>query len=1379
MLHSARRRALGLLCMFSAVPAVSGPVYVPSDLEPWRFWVLQDEAFRQCPFLSSAATLHRDAFRCAWPERLTLVLDSHGGTFSQRWQISGESWVRIPGDLEHWPNDVRVDGSHAQVVARENVPQLHLPPGEHLVSGAFQFAGRPEQLAIDPRTVLVDLTLEGRHVAQPERPGGALWLGHRRPSEQPQRTLVQVYRLVRDEVPVSLSTLIRLRISGAGREELLGRVLPDGFIPVSLESELPARLEPDGRLRVQVRAGTWEVGVIGRGTTSASELRRPPAQGQWADEEIWSFAGVDRIRVAAAEGPQRVDPEQANVPEDWREFPAFRMTPDAILKIVERTRGLQAADDNELRLDRKIWLDFDDRGWTVVDRISGTMRRQWRLGMGPPFELESAREGARPLLISRNLGEPGAGVEVRSPDLDLGTTARLSSGGGYMPATGWDTRFLQASGELNLPPGHRLIAVIGPDRAPGAWLERWGLWAVFGVLVIAAGAHWLRGWPIGLVALVGLVLTYQEAPGYVWLWSNVLLAVTLAGAAPEGRLRRSLDGYRLLSFGVLGLALLPFLFDQVRLALHPELEGSSSAQTAPHLFGPARVAEQPVSPSAATLIAGEAPATRFALPREANAPVAAIGGSSLQEVTVTGSKRTEADETEAGGGQQYAAGTVLQAGPAIPSWHYHVYEYGWSGEPGEAVRFVFVGPLLLGAWRVAGAVLLVLLFAALLEPGGFRGLLSRVGGGVGHSGPAGRSALAALLILSLACAPVLSARAASTPDPTILEQLRTRLTRSPECSPTCADISSATVSVQDDQLEVSLAVSALASLAVPVPAAGDRWQLTAVTLDGKPALAIGRETDGTSWVPVTPGLHRVVLVGRLAASQAIQLAFPLSPHRVSVRSRSWNVTGLNEEQQLISGSLELVDRRTPNGAGAAVAPAPDFPVFVRVTRALNFGLIWSVRTTVERVAPQKGAMSLEVPLLEGESVLGARETIRTADGHTAVVVGLERDAASIAWTSSLAQSRTLHFAQPAADTRIEVWKFAATPQWNLLFRGIPVALPEDAGTSWTYEFFPRPGEQLDVSVSRPQAAAGSALAIDSVEQHDRAGKRSSDTTLQLAYRSTQGGRQTIQLPLNARVRSVELDGRPAPLSPKQGELSLALLPGAHSVRIEWTEPHPIGLITRPSPIDLRVPAANVTTTIELGVDRWPLLILGAGVGPAVLYWGEVVVLLIVAGILGRWSRSPLRTHEWMLLGIGLSMLSWGLFVLVGVWQFAVQWRQNWRGNVSRSRFNLTQVALAVLTACAVAALVLAGIRHSLLAPPDMAIAGPASGSDTFSWFVDRTVGALPRPSVVSAPLWVYRLLMLAWALWMATALVRWMRIAWAACKANGIWRRGNIPSPAS
>src|SRR5690606_5616666 len=65
---------------------------------------------------------------------------------------------------------------------------------------------------------------------------------------------------------------------------------------------------------------------------------------------------------------------------------------------------------------------------------------------------------------------------------------------------------------------------------------------------------------------------------------------------------------------------------------------------------------------------------------------------------------------------RYAAGTMLQTGPGVPAWNYNDYQFGWSGpvEPSQTLRFVYLGPVLLGIWRilaVLSSALLTLLLA--------------------------------------------------------------------------------------------------------------------------------------------------------------------------------------------------------------------------------------------------------------------------------------------------------------------------------------------------------------------------------------------------------------------------------------------------------------------------------------------------------------------------------------------------------------------------------------------------------------------------------------------------------------------------------------------
>lgn len=1391
---------------------------IPPGLRDWQGWVLHGEEFRRCPYLSNALAspgqpVPEHAYRCLWPERLSLSVDARGGTFTQRWQVYTETWIQLPGNAEHWPRDVRLNGVPAAIVAVQETPSVRLPPGAHTVSGRFAWSSRPESLPLPASTALVDLAVDGQRVAQPERPGGAVWLGKRRSAEERAAMEVQVYRLVRDEIPTYLLTRIRLNVAGDSREELLARALPDGFTAISLTGALPARLERDGRLRVQVRAGVHEITLAARGASVVESLSRPPSgEGAWPREEIWSFGANDSLRVAAAEGAEGIDPAQANVPSEWRQFPAFRMAADAKLAIVERSRGLSNTDANRLSLARNLWLDFDHDGYTAVDHVVGTMRRDWRLDMQAPFALASARQGPHQLLVTAG-ANGGSGVELREPRVNLETIARKTSGGGAMPATGWNARFDRVSGIVHLPPGHRLLAAIGADSAPKSWWESWGLWNVFGVLMTVVFVYWTAGRVAAAIAAIALLLTYQEAPAYLWLWGNLLAALAVARAAPEGRFRRFAERYRTASFVVLAIALLPFLWMQVRYALYPQLEPPSythpvvvqrsgdaiqvenpyglealwsegpnlnpfASKSAPEVTPPpieADIVEERAAPAEALAYANAA------APAATDAAAAATDAAAeIPQATNAPSRSDSFPGSKAGLNsrqvvQRYAAGTVLQAGPGRPAWDYNSYNYFWSGpvEATDTVRFLYVGPVTMFFWRLAGVIALVALFGYLAAlsfggPESKNSWLARLRGRPRAAVAAGW--LAPVLLAGMFATPADAAAqgAGNGPPDALLAELKSRLTAAPKCAPHCVEITAARVVVDGERLEVVLQVSALATLAVAMPHASDRWQLDDVSVDARASLAVGREPDSSLWVPLTPGAHTVRLAGRLASAESIQLAFPQAPRTIDVNARGWTANGV-VEGRLVSGSLELARVKDARAqGGVALSAGSEFPAFVRVERVFNLDLDWTMDTLVTRVAPQSAAVSVEVPLVAGESVLTPGIEVR----NSVALVGLSAGQRQVQWHSGLARAETFEISLPADAARAEEWSFVVNPQWNVSFTGFPAVLPIDPETGpWMFRFIPRPGEKLALTVTRPIGVKGTTLAIDSVSVGANVGQRTTNMSLQFAVRSTQGGRHVVKLPLEARVTSVTVDGQSQPVRPEKGDLPLSLTPGAHRFAIEWEESGDVGLRTRPSEIDLGSTASNVTTSVSLPDSRWVFFATGAGVGPAILYWGELVVFIGMAWLLSRWSRSPLRFYEWLLLGLGLSTQSWFVFAVVAAWLLVMRWREGWQPveGLARWRFNALQVLLALFTVFAIALLVFSGIRNGLLARPDMSIQS-THYSDGLSWFQDQVDGVIEGPSIWSVPMWVYQLLMLAWAGWMALALVRWLRWAFSAWKSNGLWR---------
>ena len=71
------------------------PKAVPEPLKPWVGWSLDGKEDALCPTFHG----HAELSRCAWPSRLELLLDEHGGRFTQTWHTDSKRWVPLAGHL--------------------------------------------------------------------------------------------------------------------------------------------------------------------------------------------------------------------------------------------------------------------------------------------------------------------------------------------------------------------------------------------------------------------------------------------------------------------------------------------------------------------------------------------------------------------------------------------------------------------------------------------------------------------------------------------------------------------------------------------------------------------------------------------------------------------------------------------------------------------------------------------------------------------------------------------------------------------------------------------------------------------------------------------------------------------------------------------------------------------------------------------------------------------------------------------------------------------------------------------------------------------------------------------------------------------------------
>ncbi|RPH69374.1 MAG: hypothetical protein EHM78_15515 [Myxococcaceae bacterium] len=1357
-------RFILVLSLLTLVPFAGAqplaPGDVPPTLRPWIPWAMHGSEQRVCPRLQGS----EDA-PCVYVGRLQLEASPRGGRFRQEVEVFARDAVPLPGDAEHWPLDVRDGAAPVAVVEHDGAPVVFLGPGTHVLTGAFGWDSVPAALGVPDQAALVELVLGKVRISHPERDEeGRLFL--RRPDREAadaDRLELQVQRKLTEGVPLLLTTRIVLDVAGKAREVVLGRALPAGFTPLQLDAPLAARVEPEARLRIQLRPGKWVFTLVARNEGPAASVARPDPGGPCTEgDETWVYEAAPAIRVVTLEGLPSVDPSQTQLPPEWRALPAFAVRTGEALRLVEQRRGDPQPDPDQLTLIRQLWLDTDGRGWTFQDRLGGQLRRSWRLEMPAPAILgRAAVQGMDQPLTRLAAGAP-PGVEVRQGTLAMTADGRVEHGGGTLPAVGWAHDFTRVMAVANLPPGWSLIGATGVDEADGTWFQRWSLLDLFGVLVLALATARLFGWRLGALALVALVLTFPEAGAPRWAWLGVLVAEGLRRVLPEGRLRLWAEGLRRVAFGVLALVLVSFALDHLRERFYPALgEGQAVAgvetrrRTVPGRVQegvPAAPAEEPQgeadlerkeeAPRSAAPAASP-PATDKLKEREGGRPSVSQQpyGSGLASVAPPKSAIVEVDRN-----------AVVQTGPGVPRWTWLQVPMRWSGpvQRDQRVHLWLLSPaenVVLGLLRVG--LLAALAWLLLVRSGRPRPPAVR-GGAV-----AAASALCLLLLQG-------TAHAEEQPTDERLVQLRDKLLQAPRCAPACASAGRALLEVDPGALRLRIELQAAAPVSVPLPGGGEGWRPEQVVLDGKPAVAL-RDIDGVTWLVLRPGVHTVLVSGALPRADSVQLPLGLAPRFLSVQARGWKVDGVREDGRP-EPTLQL-SRLERAGGGEALRPGA-LPAFARVTRTLRLGLTWEVETQVERLSPPASAVVLQIPLLPGEAVLTADLPVK---GGT-VSVNLPPGTPGLSWRSTLEQQPTLTLTAPRTASWVERWVLVAGPIWHVELGGIAPVHPGAPDDAHQPTWLPWPEESVTVKSSRPEGIGGGTLTLDSGREEVRPGLRATEVSLDLVFRTSRGGQHALTLPPGIELLGVAVNGQSQPARVESGRLLVALTPPVSRVQVRWREPRGLSIAFRPSAVDAGAPGTNVDVVVSMPTDRWLLWLAGPTFGPAVLFWSVLLVTVLVAVALSRVPHSPLRLAAWVLLGVGLTQVSVPSAAVVVVWLLALGWRAAAGARVRPWwLFDWMQLALVVLTGFAFLALFEA-VRRGLLGQPDMQIAGNGSVVSALRWTADRVPGALPQPLVVSVPLLVYRLAMLAWALWLATALLRWVRQGWQALGTGGLWR---------
>lgn len=1327
---------------------------IPPSLAPWQGWVLHGQEDKLCPIPYNQAEAHW----CVWPSKLDLSVQGNAGKFTLTVTTYARGWIALPGEKENWPEKVKVNGKDIPVGLSQGKPAVYVEAGQYRIEGEFQFERLPDNLSIPLLTGLVTLTLEGKVIEQPDRDTlGKIWL--RKPIQKQGEEdflSLKVFRLIEDEIPLVDNTVLRLSVAGKTREVSLGPVLQHDALPLQVQSPLPYKLEENGEMRLQIKPGTWDIVVKSRFLKNESTLHFQKRPSPWPHEELWAFKMNSALRLMEVEGGLSLDPQQTDMPQDWKRYPTYLMQEGKQIKLLERRRGIEKHQVENVNLQRNMWLNFAGNEYIIQDNLSGNIQNHWRLQVDKNSILGRVNVDGQDRLITKLSPKDPDGVEIRQGQLNLLAVSQIPKKVDKLSATGWDLDVQSLSTMLYLPPGWKLLGAKGVDKVSQAWLQDWTLLDLFLVFIIAAAVMNLFGKKWGFVALLALVLTYHEQGAPLYSWLNLIAAVALLTVIPEGAFKKWMRYYYYLSLAVLIVITLPFLIKEIREALYPQLSITQS-------YYPTPVAG----------MAGGMEGGRL----EKEVASAAIGPKSralmtapLQKMESMLDKGAPPRENQRAL-EEYDPNAQVQTGPGVPDWRFNVHQLTWNGPvlKDQVLRLWLIPATMVSLLKFLEVALVILLIYGLLTA---RAQKYSFGKSVMAS-PLPWIGIIPLLAILVGTPDKVMAQE-NFPSEELLTELRDRLLKAPECLPDCAQISRMKIDIKNNQLTIRLMAQVVNEAAIPLPSTLGQWMPQTVMIDNKPSSDLLVNANQQLWIKLSEGVHEVILDGAIGEQDKFNIFVPLAPKVIEAESVSWKVDGIFHKQ--LQGQNLYFSRIKPADESAAAHFEPGrIPSFVQLKRDLKFGLEWEIQNEVIRVAPQEGAINLTIPLLENEEVIS--ENVEVKDKK--IYVTLNPNEQSTTWKSKLKIVPAIKLKALDVSNVKEIWQVDTISQWHCDFQGIPIVHQQDAMGRWFPTFEPWPNEEVTIKITRPQAVKGQLMTIDNSRLQVIPGKRATENALEYNIRSNIGGTHVLEIPANAEIKEVMINQERQPLNIEKGKIILPINPGTQHVNVSWRSLEGLKTLYKTPQIKLNLVNSNSVIDLQLSKDRWILGLGGPLMGPAVLFWGFLLGVLVIAFGLGKTNLTPLNVAQWFLLSIGLLIATpWAVIIAV-VWFVAFNQRKRFGDFFGLTSFRVMQVGLVFLTVIFIISL-FRSISHGLLGVPEMQLGQPTtnlvysqfafSNIYQLQWYQDVNPNLLPCAWVLSLPLFVYRTLMLLWALWLAFSLLKWLRWAWECFASGGLWR---------
>jgi hypothetical protein len=573
-------------------------------------------------------------------------------------------------------------------------------------------------------------------------------------------------------------------------------------------------------------------------------------------------------------------------------------------------------------------------------------------------------------------------------------------------------------------------------------------------------------------------------------------------------------------------------------------------------------------------------------------------------------------------------------------------------------------------------------------------------------------------------------------------------------------------SISDSRIvDIDINVSATQLTVIPLPFKEDSFLWKEFLLNGKKTNAI-TSRDGKIFVAVPKGNNVVSFSAKMKSGQN-NIEFLEDPKGFE------NTSGKYAILKQVGGSFFLQLETIKEAQVEVDEQKVSLEIFGQplysIKRELFLSEKWKMKTTISPFLSVAGnkVSTIKVPLLNGEQPMNSE--LEIVDGSVSISVG----SSEVSWESSLTPKDKMTFKN--TDTKnIETWVIYNENNWLYSYDGLnPISSVGNNRYKTINTWSMWPNEKVDLSFSLPKVIDGITKNVTNLNFTTNWKNDPLVHDVSFSINTSIGGRYVIDFEdKKAEIIGLVVGGRKIEGSIKDGKLALDLFVGENTVNINYKSG--TDSIFYKTPIIKFETAVTNAKFINQLDKRWLLFAGGGDIRPAVLLWGILIALGLIAVVLGKTLKTPLGIVSWLLLLFGLAQTSLIACLLVVGWLAAYGYRDKLialathENVLDAKKFNRIQVGLGILTGFGLITLI-SMVAIGLLDNPEIFVLGHQSSSNYLSWYVQSWDGEVKNPWIVSLPISVYRGIMLAWAVWLAFSLMTWLKWMWQEYSKGGYW----------